>query len=113
MLKIGKITDNILAIKKYRKKLVSPVENGTGKEYNVWRDISMLRQLTISFLTPILLMIFLCLWLKEKTGMGDWLVLVGILWGVGSGVLSVYKYLKKRIDRAEKQRQQEYKDKYG
>ncbi len=92
---------------------MSPVENGTGNNYNIWRDVAILRQLTISFLTPVLMMVFLCLWLKNRFGIGDWLVLVGILWGVGSGILSVYKYLKKRIDRAEKLRQQEYKDKYG
>ncbi|MBQ8603290.1 MAG: AtpZ/AtpI family protein [Oscillospiraceae bacterium] len=78
---------------------------------NMWYNLSLLSQLAISFLTPIFLMIFVCTWRKSKFALGDWIIIAGILLGMGSGISSVWVYLKKSIKDAEKQ-QQEYENQF-
>lgn len=78
---------------------------------NMWYNLSLLSQLAISFLTPIFLMIVVCTWRRNKFGTGDWIIIFGILMGLGSGLSSVWVYLKKSIKDAEQQ-QQEYEDQF-
>ena len=69
---------------------------GFGKDsVKIWRSVSLISQVSISMLTPIFMMIFLCLWLKNRFGFGDWIIIVGLLLGIGSGFSSVWKQLKK------------------
>lgn len=84
--------------------------NGSGRS-NVWYNLSLISQLAISLLVPIFLMIFVCTWLKNKFGFGDWIVLAGILFGVASGLNSMWSYLK-RFLREGRQQQKEYEDKF-
>ena len=76
-----------------------------------WRYLTLQSQLAISLLTPCFLMIFICIWLKNRYGLGDWVVLVGLFLGLGSGISSVWVYLKRAIRDAEQQRQ-EYEDQF-
>lgn len=78
---------------------------------NMWYNFSLISQLAISFLTPIFLMIFVCTWLKNNFGFGDWVIITGIIIGLGSGMSSVWVYLKKSIKDAHEQRQ-EYEDQF-
>ena len=79
---------------------------GTDKENaRTWRYLSLVSQLAISMVTPVLMMIFLCTWLKNKFGFGDWIVIAGLLLGIGSGLSTVWTYLKRSIKDAEKQQQ--------
>lgn len=78
---------------------------------NMWYNFSLISQLAISFLTPIFLMIFVCTWLKNNFGFGDWVIITGIIIGLGSGMSSVWVYLKKSIKDANEQRQ-EYEDQF-
>ena len=72
---------------------------GSGKDgVKVWRYVSLISQVSISMLTPVFMMIFLCIWLKNKFGLGDWVIIVGLLLGIGSGFTSVWKQLKKFLD---------------
>lgn len=78
---------------------------------NMWYNFSLISQLAISFLTPIFLMIFVCTWLKNNFGFGDWVIITGIIIGLGSGMSSVWVYLKRSIKDAHEQRQ-EYEDQF-
>ncbi len=78
---------------------------------NMWYNLSLLSQLAVSFLTPIFMMIFICTFLKNKLGLGNWIILAGILLGLGSGISMVWKYLKKSIKDAN-DRQSEYEKRY-
>lgn len=78
---------------------------------NMWYNFSLISQLAISFLTPIFLMIFVCTWLKNNFGFGDWVIITGIIIGLGSGMSSVWVYLKRSIKDANEQRQ-EYEDQF-
>ena len=72
---------------------------GFGKDsVKVWRYVSLISQVSISMLTPVFMMIFLCIWLKNKFGLGDWIIIVGLLLGIGSGFTSVWKQLKKFLE---------------
>ena len=82
----------------------------TGRN-NVWYHLSLLSQLAISMLTPVLMMIYLCLWLKNRFALGNWVIIAGMILGIGSGLSTVWIYLKKSIKDAEIQRQ-EYKDQF-
>ena len=69
---------------------------GFGKDsVKIWRSVSLISQVSISMLTPVFMMIFRCIWLKNKFGFGDWIIIVGLLLGIGSGFSSVWKQLKK------------------
>ena len=76
-----------------------------------WKYLGLVSQLAISMVTPILLMIFVCTWLKNTFGLGSWIVIAGMLLGIGSGISSVWAYLKKFLDEGRRQ-QQEYEDKF-
>ena len=78
---------------------------------NMWYNFSLISQLAISFLTPIFLMIFVCTWLKNNFGFGDWVIITGIIIGLGSGMSSGWVYLKRSIKDANEQRQ-EYEDQF-
>lgn len=84
---------------------------GNAGRNNVWYNLSLLSQLAISMLTPILMMIFICTWLKNNFGLGNWIVIAGMILGIGSGLSTVWVYLKKSIKDAERQ-QQEYEDQF-
>ena len=84
---------------------------GNSGRNNVWYNLSLLSQLAISLLTPVLMMIFVCTWLKNRFGLGNGIILLGIFLGIGSGLSTVWVYLKKSIKDAEKQ-QKEYEDQF-
>lgn len=81
------------------------------KIYNSLKNIGMISQLALSLLTPCFLCIIACSWLKNKFGLGEWVIIVGILFGLASGFVSVATFVKSAMRDAEKS-QQEYEDRY-
>lgn len=75
------------------------------------KNISMVSQLALSVVTPCFITIAICTWLKNKFSLGSWIVVIGILWGIISGICSVRTYMKKAIKDAEIQ-QQEYENQF-
>ena len=71
----------------------------------------MVSQLAISMVTPILLMIILCTWLKDRYGLGNWIIVAGLLFGVGSGLSSVWTFVRAFLKEGQRQ-QQEYDDQF-
>ncbi len=78
---------------------------------NSWRYLGLISQLAISMLTPVFMMIVVCSWLKNKYAMGNWIIIAGLLLGIGSGLSSAWTYLKRFLRDGEKQ-QQEYTNQY-
>ena len=76
-----------------------------------WRYLGLISQLAISMLTPVFMMIVICSWLKNKYAMGDWIIIAGLLLGIGSGLSSAWTYLKRFLREGEKE-QQEYTNQY-
>ncbi len=56
--------------------------------------LSMITQFGITTLTPMLLCIFAAMWLKNRFALGDWVVLAGLVLGIGSGIMSMLKMIK-------------------
>ena len=71
----------------------------------------MLSQLGLSVITPPLICIFATLWIREKFGLGNWIVVAGIIFGTLSGVVSLVNYLKTALKDAQKS-QKEYQDRF-
>jgi len=54
----------------------------------------MIIQLGITLIMPILLCIAFCWWLCDAFGVGVWVYIPGILFGLGSSVMSGYKFYR-------------------
>ena len=74
---------------------------------NAFKNLGLISQLALSVLTPCFITIALCTWLKNYFGLGNWVIVAGIIWGIASGFVSVYRYMQKAMADAEKQ-QREY-----
>ena len=60
-------------------------------------NLALFMQLGFHIVSPILFMIWLTLWLKEKYALGDWIVLLGIIIGLLSAFSSVWNFAKKML----------------
>ncbi len=65
---------------------------------SVLTALAMVTQFGITVITPILLCVLAALWLKNKFGLGDFTVVLGILIGVGAAVMSMMKMIKQMGD---------------
>lgn len=81
------------------------------KTFRALKNLGMISQLAISFLTPCLLCILACNWLISRFGLGDWVMVVGILFGIAGGVRSVAVIARSFIKDAQKS-QKEYEDRF-
>lgn len=55
------------------------------------RHITMVGQLGLSLAMPLLICIFVCYELCTRAGVGVWVYLPGILFGLGSSFMTAYK----------------------
>lgn len=84
---------------------------GGNRPYRALKNLTMLTQLGISLLTPIALVLWRCNRLRLRFGLGNWILIFGILFGLGSGIMSVYRYMKVFLRDAQRA-QKEYEDKF-
>ncbi|MCH5188495.1 MAG: AtpZ/AtpI family protein [Oscillospiraceae bacterium] len=73
------------------------------KNKSVFTALGMVTQFGISTITPMLLCIFAALWLQSRFGLGDWVMLVGVLMGVGSGFMSMMKMIRQMSELSRKE----------
>ena len=59
--------------------------------------ISLITQLGLSLITPPLLLLLGALWLQERFGVGDWLILCAILAGILSGGCAAYNLIRAEL----------------
>lgn len=69
----------------------------------------MIIQLGITLVTPILLCIAFCWWLCDAFGVGTWVYIPGILFGLGASAMSAYKFYQSAMH-MQKRRKKEKKD---
>lgn len=81
---------------------------GNKKVYKSLKYITMLTQLGISVVSPLIVCVPLAVWLKGRFALGDWIVLAGILLGIASGFYSFWQAIKKFAADMNKE-QEEYK----
>ena len=65
--------------------------------------LAMVTQFGIGTITPMLLCIFAALWLKNRFALGDWVVLIGVFMGIGSGFMSMMKMIRQMSELSKKE----------
>lgn len=73
----------------------------------VWTDmiknITLLTQFGLSFVTPVFLCLALCWWLNSYAGIGGWVYIPGFFFGLGGSFMVAYKLYLKVTDQQKKE----------
>ncbi len=77
---------------------------------SVFSALTMVSQFGISTITPMLLCIFAAIWLKNRFGLGDYAILIGIILGIGSGFMSMMKMIRRMSEMSQKEDGDESQD---
>lgn len=75
----------------------------------IMKNISMLAQLGLSLVIPILACIGVCWLLVNKLQVGAWVYVVGILMGLGGSAMTGYKYYLLQVKQTEKEQKSKKK----
>lgn len=81
----------------------------------VLKHLSMIAQLGLSLVTPLLMCILLCAWLTNKGYTGGWVFIPGLILGLGASATTGYKYyltviLKNKKEEKEKKQTVSFND---
>lgn len=71
------------------------------------KNITLLTQLGLSLVTPLLICLALCWWLNARAGMGGWVYIPGFFFGLGGSGMSAYKVYMTVVGRQEKEKGKE------
>lgn len=73
----------------------------------VLKNLTLLSQLGLSLIAPLLICLFFCNWLATRYGIGGWIYIPGFFFGLGGSAMTAYKiYLG--IVKKEKKRKNEH-----
>lgn len=68
-----------------------------------WTDIieklTMLTQLSLSLVTPLLLCLGLCWWSSTAGSLGGWIYLIGFFFGLGGSAMTAWKFYQSVVMR--------------
>ena len=56
------------------------------------KNLTMLTQFSLSFITPLLLCLAFCWWISGVTGIGGWIYIIGFFFGMGGSGMVAYKF---------------------
>lgn len=77
---------------------------------DIIRNLTMLTQFGLSFITPLLLCLAGCWWLTSHTGVGLWIYIPGFFFGMGGSGMVAYKlYLAVTAREAKKKEKEKQK----
>lgn len=63
------------------------------KQYSeLMKNLSLLSQLGLSLIMPLLLCLFFCYALTKYIGVGQWVYLPGFVFGLGGSFMTAYKF---------------------
>jgi len=68
----------------------------------IMKHISMLGQLGLNIIIPIILCMLGCWLLTDKLGLGEWVFIPGIILGIGASFMSGYKFYLSETKKVEK-----------
>ena len=71
---------------------------------DILKNITMLTQLGLSFITPLLLCLGLCWWLHSHMGVGGWVFIPGFFFGLGGSAMTAYKFYLSIVSRQKKEK---------
>lgn len=58
----------------------------------VYKNLLMLSQFGLSFITPLLMCLAACWWLNARMGVGEWVYIIGFFFGMGGSGMVAYKF---------------------
>ena len=58
----------------------------------IFQALNSISQLGLSVVISFLLWIFIAMWIRDKFNLGNFVMIIGILFGLGSAVLSFIKF---------------------
>lgn len=70
----------------------------------IMRHLSLLSQLGLSLITPLILCLVLCWWAESRFHPGSWIYIPGFFFGLGGSAMTVYKMYRSILVREEKNR---------
>jgi len=85
-----------------KKELDEERSNWMKQFMKIYKDLLMLSQLSLSFITPILLCLALSWWLSSYVGL--WVYIPGFLLGLGSAFMVAYKFYLSVMRKEEKEK---------
>ena len=63
-------------------------------KYKYMRAAAHITQFGLSMVSPIILCLIFAIWLKNTFNIGDWVLIVAILSGVGASVMTMVNFIK-------------------
>ena len=72
---------------------------GKNKNFKLAIAISAITQIGISVIISVFICIYGAAWLRDKFSLGNWIVILGIVLGIGSGILSVFRQVRAFFDK--------------
>ena len=73
-----------------------------GKWNSIAKQMTLIGQLGLSFLMPLLICLGICFLLTSKLGLGEWVYIPGFLFGLGSSFMTAYKFYVSESHKADK-----------
>lgn len=58
---------------------------------DIIKNMTLLSQFSLSFITPLLLCLLICWWMSTSLGIGEWIFIPGFFFGLGSSFTVAYK----------------------
>lgn len=69
----------------------------------VLRNLTWLTQLGMSIIAPPVLCIGVCFWLQHRFSLGVWIMLLGVVLGLGAALSSAFRFGQMVLNQAEKE----------
>ncbi len=67
----------------------------------MFKNITLLTQVGLTVATPLVICIWGASWLKDKFNLGEWVVLIGIVLGIGSSVSGLAEFIRYQSKKAD------------
>lgn len=78
-----------------------------GSRPDTMRYLSMISQLGLNIIVPILLCLWAGRWLQNRFGLGQWVVFIALLLGLGAAVTGAFQYLHTALQEAKTREKEE------
>lgn len=75
----------------------------------ILKQITLLSQLGLSILMPLLICLGICAYLTNKVGVGGWVFIPGFIMGFGSSFMTAYKFYMAVIKKESKEKDKKEK----
>ena len=70
----------------------------------IFRNITLIGQLGLSFIMPTLICVLLCAFLCNRFGIGEWIYIPGFIFGLGSSFMTAYKFYKANVSKEKEEK---------